>query len=277
MPIFTYDAATSIHYDCYGSGEHAAILVHGFGDTRETWERILPFLETTCRLFLLDLRGSGLSSKPRDGQYAANDHVEIITAFVRDRGLTHVSLVGHSFGGGIVLKLAQELAVRTDLTLERVVLIDAAGLPQHIPTFVRIPALPLLGPLIIYGVPARLQSFFSVRPLYKVPGAYGASRSVRYARSLRSPGGAWALMTTAKTIIADRYLPWLSDIANIVCPTLIIWGNEDPAIPVAHAYELERKIGHAELLVVPSCGHVPHEEVPEIVGPLISKFLSIRG
>lgn len=277
MSIFNFNATTSIYYDCYGSGESAAIFVHGFGDTRETWEPVVPFLEKGCRLFLIDLRGSGLSSKPRDCLYALSDHVQIIMAFLRDRGLKHVSLVGHSLGGAIVLKLALELALQADLTLEKLILIDSAGLPQGIPSFVRIPSLPLVGPLVIYGVPARLQAFVSIRPLYKVRGAYSASRSLRYKRSIRSPGGARALVVTARGIIADRHVPWVSDIANLLCPTLIIWGNEDPAIPVAHAYQLEKMIANAELFVVPSCGHVPQEEAPDIVGPLISKFLTSGG
>jgi len=83
-----------------------------------------------------------------------------------------------------------------------------------------------------------------------------------------------ALVRTARGIIAGRYVPWLIEIARLSCPTLIVWGSEDPVIPVGHAYKFQGSMTHAELCVVPSCGHVPQEEVPHIVGPRIAKFLT---
>jgi len=276
MATFTYDSATRIHYDCYGDGEDVIILVHGFGDTRETWREIVPFLAVSHRLFVIDLLGSGLSSKPRESNYSILNHVAIITAFLLDRGLNRISLIGHSLGGAIALKLALDLTERTNVSLDHLVLIDAAGLPQEVPSFIKIPTLPILGPLIIYGVPARLQSYVSIRPVYRIRGTYGPERSLRYARSLRSSGGARALIMTAKAIVADRFAPWFQDLSILCCKTLIIWGSDDPVIPVAHAHVLKQEILYSEMFIATSCGHVPQEELPDIIGPVISRFLRNR-
>lgn len=277
MATFKYDEITSIHYEIHGSGSHAIIFVHGFGDTGETWHKILPLIKQDCRLIVPDLRGFGLSSKPKDDRYTIDDQVRVLLALIHDQGSQGVSLVGHSLGGAIALRLALELVSDNTGLLDKLVLIDAASFPQQIPGFVRIPSLPFMGPAIIYCVPAHLQAFVSIRPLYITPHTYKASRARRYKASTRSQGGVHALVETARAIIADRESKWQSEISGLTCKTFVIWGSDDPAIPVAHAHRLHKEISGSQLFVVPSCGHVPHEEQPHLIGPLLSTFFTTRG
>jgi pimeloyl-ACP methyl ester carboxylesterase len=274
VPIFDYDDETAIYYESYGSGDLPVILLHGFGDSGETWNRIIPFLESARRVYVLDLRGCGRSSKPPDNRYSIGDHAAIVSAFLFDRRLERVGLVGHSMGGAIALRLALDLKSKLPEAISRLVLVDSAGLPQKVPAFVWIPALPLLGPLLLSVLPARLQAFVSIRPLYKVGGAYGPERSRRYARALRSPGGVMALVRTARLMIAEERASWLSCISSLGTATKIIWGAQDPAVPLKNAYLFQSMIPASDLTVIASCGHVAQEEASQVVGPLIDKFLT---
>jgi pimeloyl-ACP methyl ester carboxylesterase len=61
---------------------------------------------------------------------------------------------------------------------------------------------------------------------------------------------------------------------DIAVPTLLIWGEEDPALPVQLAHRLKRVWNEMELHVLPDCGHFPHEEKPKEVNTLLLNFLS---
>jgi pimeloyl-ACP methyl ester carboxylesterase len=52
-------------------------------------------------------------------------------------------------------------------------------------------------------------------------------------------------------------------IKTIAVPTLIIWGENDPAIPLEHGQRLHRDIQNSQLVIIPNCGHMPQEESPD--------------
>jgi pimeloyl-ACP methyl ester carboxylesterase len=59
---------------------------------------------------------------------------------------------------------------------------------------------------------------------------------------------------------------------RIRMPVLIVWGDQDKVMPVAHAQAWKGKIPHAEMMIVPGAGHIVHLDKPETVGA-IAKFL----
>ena len=75
------------------------VLLHGFGASLESWNDILPLLSVEFRIYRLDLKGHGLSDKPRDGRYSTGEQARIVTTFIKDHQLQDVVLLGHSYGG----------------------------------------------------------------------------------------------------------------------------------------------------------------------------------
>ena len=75
-------------------------------------------------------------------------------------------------------------------------------------------------------------------------------------------------------IVLDR----LSDLA---VPTLIVWGDSDQIIPVAHGHEAARRVRDGRLAIIPDCGHMPHVERPglflEALDPFLAKLASASG
>src|SRR5882724_8453088 len=82
-------------------GAPALVLLHGLGSDRRTWRGVLPALSRHDHVFALDLLGFGASSKPRDGDYSVAAQAALVRDAVRALGLEQVSVIGHSFGGGV--------------------------------------------------------------------------------------------------------------------------------------------------------------------------------
>jgi pimeloyl-ACP methyl ester carboxylesterase len=65
-------------------------------------------------------------------------------------------------------------------------------------------------------------------------------------------------------------LPWLQ---RLTMPTLLMWGEQDQMIPVANALDYQRAIPHAQRVVLPQVGHLPHEEQPQLSLQAMRAFL----
>jgi pimeloyl-ACP methyl ester carboxylesterase len=62
-------------------------------------------------------------------------------------------------------------------------------------------------------------------------------------------------------------------VSKLTMPALVIWGSLDQLIPVDNAYKFQRDLPMDTLAVLPGVGHVPMEETPELVIPLVSNFI----
>jgi pimeloyl-ACP methyl ester carboxylesterase len=107
---YRYSASVTIHCEQEGSGDETFVLLHGFGTSLQTWHDVRPALARRGRVVMLDLKGFGLSSKPRDGAYSPPDQADIVAAFISDRKLSGIVLVGHSYGGGVAVLAHDRLA-----------------------------------------------------------------------------------------------------------------------------------------------------------------------
>ena len=95
----------------------------------------------------------------------------------------------------------------------------------------------------------------------------------------RLPGAKEVLLSVARTGINLRgqnmklLEPLLRRVPEIEAPTLIIWGAQDPIIPVAHAQIAHQMIRNSRLHILDRCGHLPQIEKPEEFNRLVLEFL----
>lgn len=274
---FHYSAAIRINYEVAGQGGIPVVFLHGFAASLITWHDIRGlFPPERFRLYLLDLKGFGFSTKPRDGRYAPEDQAAVVTAFLEAEGLRRVVLIGHSLGGGIALLVRlQAQATQPDL-VERLVLIASAVYPQRLPPVMRLLRYRPLGWGILHLLPFRFMVRYTLEHIMANRGAITPERMERYLGCFSPRGAAYVFIETCRRLRPEKYANLATAIREITIPTLIIWGRQDRVIPPHLGERLHADIRGSRLVLIGDCGHIPHEERPQETWAAIREFLEGR-
>lgn len=255
MPQVRLDDVT-LHYVEHGMGATPVVFVHGFISTHSWW---LPALELLppdrFHAYAIDLRACGQSEQVATGhtlaQYAADLH-----QFVAALGLQHVTLVGHSMGGGVAMRYALDHQDR----LDALVLVDPLA-----PFGTRI------APDITAWINAQQGSPEGIRAI--ILGAFATPPSDDYLARLVEEGTAWdkpiylgTMDDMARFNIADR-------LAEITTPTLVAWGDKDTVIPFEAIVETYTRIPGCGLEVWHGVGHSGPIEAPDRFVSLLDRFI----
>jgi pimeloyl-ACP methyl ester carboxylesterase len=256
---------TISYYDC-GQGS-PLVLIHGmFGDYLD-WEPVLEPLSRTHRVIALDLPGFGDSSKPRR-EYSGEFFGETLREFFRQLDISRPIVAGNSFGGQIAMLYT--LAHPEDVS--KLLLVNSGGFRQYSKEEVSqtesrfteqiLAALtPQINAFLFGGVFTK-QSETSVRYLEKQNAKLRRPDYPAYAYAIAS-----SIRLSLATYLIDR-LP------EILCPALIVWGENDQVLPVEQAKLALTTLPHGELKTLPNCGHAPQMECPAGFLEATREFLS---
>lgn len=257
-------AGVAIHYLVAGPTNAPHVLfVHGLGGSLTSWSLNLPAFADKFRICALDLVGAGSSDKP-DRDYSVTALADFLIQFLDALGpdWQEVHIVGHSLGGAVALDVAN----RHQQRVQRLVLIDSAGLGLEIDDMVL---------HLMRSQPDRerirteLASFFASADLVQRP-------LVEQNYQQRTmPGAHAALVATANAAFSDgqQQIDLRDAFERFPEPLLLIWGIEDHVIPVTHAQQVNASPLH-RIEVLPDCGHCPHIEQSETFNRLVLSFLS---
>ncbi len=249
------------------------IFVHGLGGSIENWVHNIDVLAQHHRVYAMDLVGFGRAEKT-PLTHDLNVLVRLINDFMKTQSIEKASLVGNSLGGGLVLRFAIDFPGK----VEKLVLVDNAGMGRGVILDFKVASLPLIGE-------------FLTRPSRK--GTARLWKKVVYDSSLVTdelveesyglivlPGASQALLATLRAAInfrgqrADLTGLLISKLGTITAPTLIFWGQQDRILPLAHAHIAAKKIRNARLHIFDHCGHMPQLEHPEEFNKLVLDFLA---
>lgn len=223
------------------------VFLHGWGVDSQLWLKIAPTLmKKNYSLYFVDLPGFGRSQTPPDS-YNLDHYKDVVIKLIESLGLKNVTIVGHSFGGSIAIKLALNNAH----DLSKLVLVNAAGVrePSILKSFKTIMAKiirPLFSPSFMQPIRARF---------YQLIGS----------EYLNIP----SMSKVFTQVISENLMPFLSEI-NI--PTLIISGDNDKVTPVSHAKEMNKKIKGSRLAIF-SGGHFSFLDQPDEFVKVLTKFI----
>ncbi len=256
-----------------GSGP-PVLLLHGLGTNSYTWRHVMPELAKTHRVIAVDLQGFGASDKPLDGTYTIRRQAELIAELIARKKLTNLTMIGHSYGGGVALMVALELAASRPQRLRRLVLLDTIAYPQDTPLFFKLIQLPVVGDISMLVIPAEVQIERALSLAYEDPSAVTTDAVREYARPLQSADGRNAVLQSVRQIVPDDIEIIARKYPDITVPTLIIWCNHDRVVPIEMGQQLAQNMPKATLRVVRGCGHAPQEEQPEQTLKLIKAHLS---
>lgn len=251
------------------------LLIHGMVSDSTTWSRAAEQLaERGYRVLAPDLLGHGDSDKPQDG-YQLADFADSLTALLAELDARDVTVVGHSFGGAVAMQLAHD---QPEL-VRRLVLVSAGGLGRRVHPVLRAATLPGAHSLVRFVVNHRTAA------LYRRPRLHRSLRLSpdvvatlgRAGRGLASPPARTAFFSTLKMAIdpfGQRGSLLELEHVQLDLPTLIIWSERDPVVPVAHAYETHAHLRNSTLEIFPGSSHQPHNHSAQRFTQALSDFIA---
>jgi pimeloyl-ACP methyl ester carboxylesterase len=257
-----------------GSGD-LLLLVHGMAGTAEHWRPVIEPLALGNAVLAPDFPGHGQSA-PGGGDYSLGSLASGLRDLMLTLGYERATLVGHSLGGGVALQFTYQFPE----LVERLVLVSSGGLGPDVSPVLRAAALPGADLFIgaTAGVGGRIGSVIG-RGLGTVgfrPNADVAEVARAYA-SLADRERRKAFLATLHAVVGTEgqrvaALDRLYLAAEL--PLLILWGENDPIIPVAHAEAAHAALPSSRLEVFEGVGHAPQIEAPGRFVAALQRFLA---
>lgn len=245
----------NINYIEKGPNSNTSILLlHGWGANIDSFNAIIEKLAIKFKVYAIDFPGFGLSQKPNEN-YHVEDYSKIILEFINMKKLKDVVLIGHSFGGRVIIKLVGKLGFKP----QKIVLVDSAGIrpkkslkrkiKERIFKFIKVISKMILG------------KEKSKKIIDKYKNKMG-SEDYKNADDI--------MKEVFKNVINEdltEYLP------NIKSSTLLIWGDKDFETPLEDGKKMEKLIPDSGLVIIPGAGHFSYLNNPNYFMTIVNKFL----
>ncbi len=262
-----------LHYEKTGKGP-PILFLHGFGANLYSNRHLTAPLSETKSLYLLDLLGFGNSPKPLEGDYSLAGHAARAYDLIIENDLHDLVLLGHSLGGGVTLLVALKLYASGQAgRLRSLILMDNVAYRQAFPAFVSLLRTPLIGTFGASLLPPKFQVRSVLSLAFHDDGKITEDMVAAYAMPLDQPGGKHALLETARHMVPDDLDTIVEEYKSISVPVLLVWGRHDKIVPLHIGQSLNDALPNSTLHIVEDVGHVPHEEQPSAVIPVIASFL----
>lgn len=244
-----------IHYLTCGHGE-PLIIVHGGGDGARSWRRNIVALSRKYTVYVPDLPGFG-TSQALTGSYYIPEIVDFIDDFSRSLEIPSFYLMGHSFGGGVALHFALKYPDR----IRKLVLVSSLCLGKEIAWWVRLLSTPVLCRSLGKAV---ISLFKSIKYVAKYFGPWEIVQPV--SKTTIQIGSCIASLT-------EQTVNLLSQLPQIMVPTLVMWGAKDPIVPFNHAYSAAELIPDCQVRVFENCGHSVYRDRLREFSTVLAGFL----
>jgi pimeloyl-ACP methyl ester carboxylesterase len=275
----------NITYQQAGDTGAAVVLVHGFGASWGHWRKNLPVLGESCRCYAIDLIGFGGSDKPTPGtvDYTFETWGQQLADFCREIVGSPAFLIGNSIGCIVVMQTAVDYP---ELALG-VAALNCSIRLLHDRKRVTLPWYRNYGSMVMQQILGNQQIgrfFFQqiakpkvVRKIllqaYRRPEAVTDELIEILMKPSQDPGAVAVFL--AFTRYSQGPLP--EDLLpRLTCPTVLLWGTEDPWEPVAMGRELANISTVDEFIPLEGLGHCPQDEAPEIVNPILINWIKRR-
>jgi pimeloyl-ACP methyl ester carboxylesterase len=257
-----------------GSGP-VLLLIHGMAGTCANWESVIEPLAIDHTVIAPDFPGHGASA-PGGGDYSLGGLAGSLRDLMLSLGHERATLVGHSLGGGVAMQFTYQFPEM----VERLVLVSSGGLGPDVSPILRAAALPGADLFIsvtagvgrtVGGAIGRGLGTVGLRPnadLAEITRGYATlsdpERRKAFLATLRSVVG----MEGQRVAALDRL--YLAE----TLPVLIVWGENDPIIPVEHGREAHAALPDSRLEIFEDTGHVPMLERPGHFIAALVRFLA---
>lgn len=220
-----------INYVQYGNKEKDTIvLLHGWGQNIEMMKPIGDKMKNDFNIVIVDLPGFGQSEEPKD-VWTVYDYADAIKELVDSLDIKNPILIGHSFGGKISLVYASKYKAK------KLVLFGSPYRKEKKKVSLKVKILKFLGKIKF------------LKPIVNWAKKHMGSTDYKNASEMMR-----------KILVSTVNLDITEDVKKIKASTLIVWGTNDTAVPLSHAYELEKLINDAGVVEYEGCTHYAYLE-----------------
>jgi pimeloyl-ACP methyl ester carboxylesterase len=241
------------------------LLLHGFPGSSYAWRQFAPLLSPWMHVIAPDLLGCGDSDQPADVDLSVLAQAGYARELLDHLGIERFAVVGHAHGGGVAQLLALHGGVETMILLDSIAF-DAwpsetfGELQRSAP---EVPSASLVRAVIATG--------FDLGMGHR-PRLTDADLD-EYCRPFSSDDGAAAFVRFARAIDGEGLAGSEPSLRALEVPTLLLWGEDDPFMPVTVAERLADALPMSSLAVLPGCSHFLMEDAPETIAPLMFEYL----
>lgn len=248
-----------INYKITGDGENTLVILQGWGTELAVYDSVAACVSSKYKVVQFELPGFGQSTEPTES-WNVEEYAQFFTKFMAALGISKATLLGHSYGGRIIIRLA----AKEDLpfTIDRIVLVDSAGvLPEK--------------------TPAQKRSIRRYKMLKKIVNTKLANLICpELIEEWRSHQGS-ADYRAASPIMRQALVKAVNEDLTPLLPkiqqdTLLIWGDQDDATPISDAKVMEAKIPQSGLAVIPGTGHYCFLEQPATFKRIMQSYFQIE-
>lgn len=254
------------HYHRAGSGS-PVLLLPGAGGWQLTFQAMVARLSEHHTVYALDPPGQGETEIISSGfPYGTDGIVGAIGSFLDAMNLDRPAVVGHSWGGGFAVRLAELHPER----VSRLVLLAPAGLDVKDVWEFRLLRLPLVGEL-----GARLMARGAIRHMLRKsfvhPERIPSHLVSSAVRALDRPEQRAAMLKVERSV---RWPETERDLPRVHVPVLLIWGQQDRYLPVGNIGRFTSQLPLVEAHILRDAGHSVHDDSPEETYAVLTPFLA---
>lgn len=248
----------NICYQITGSGDNVVVILQGWGTDFGMYDSIADCINSQYKVVQFNFPGFGNSDEPRE-PWNVDAYTDFFCKFMEALNIQKASLIGHSYGGRVIIKLAN----RKNLLFEikNIVLIDSAGI---------MPKKTLSQKIHVkwYKI---LKKIFNIKLVYALfPELIDDWKSRQGSSDYRN---ATPMMRQCLVMAVNEDLTML--LRGIKQDTLLIWGDRDTATPISDAKLMEKEIPNAGLAVLEGAGHFSFLEKPDIFRNIMRVYFQI--
>lgn len=245
-----------INYTDRGEGE-LVVLLHGWGSNITLFESMINLLSSKYRVVAMDMPGFGESDEPQEA-WDVDRYVDFVLEFLKPYGAKKLTLLGHSFGGRVIIKLCSR---KLPFEVEKVILVDSAGVMPEKTAKQKLKQK-------TYQWTKKIYSADIVQKMFPE-----ALENLRRKNGSADYNAASVVMRQTLVKVVNEDLCHL--MPNVKCPALLIWGKNDDATPISDGEKMEKLMPEAALVAFDNAGHYSFLEQQVLFNRVLASFMNI--
>ncbi len=255
------------HYIEKGSGP-PLILIHGFFFDSYMWHKNIDSLAQYHKVYAFDLWGVGYSTRdPLEHNYPL--YTEQLRLFMDALNIQKASLVGQSMGAGTIINFTVSNPERVD----KLILVDPAGLPNPLPIMGRIANLPKLGEFMFQLNGPFMRKMTLGNTFLHRKEQITEEFLTNATRFFQIKGTSEIMLQITRKQFFDTLSEQITTLGSMDIPILLVWGRNEKAIPLPIGRKMAKILHKAQFEILDEAGHCPNIDQPDQFNQLALNFL----